>query len=239
MRQVAVILFLFICGQHSVLGQSNPKLALGIGVNTNGFYLHGQKMRNSNAESWKKPQGPAFEFGNIMHNKEVALLNNAFPGTSIYKLGKINYTWALRTSYQWRKPITYRTDKKAIAMNGIGGAGVSLAYAWPVYIRYFSSAPDNGGVEIVRYDPNVHSQALIYGRQSWTSHFGQGKFIPGLVFKTGLEFIWGSYFNNIKVIETGLRAEIFPNRLPIMYKNNLNKNVFAGVYFNFAFGSAD
>lgn len=223
----------------AAFSQSNPKFAIGVGINTNGFYLQGQRFGKPVTHAWTRPQGPGFELGNIFHPKEIALLNSAIPGTSIYKLGKINYTWALRTTYQFRKPLTYRSDKKSIGMNYVFSPGISMVYNWPVYIRYYSSDPNDGGVQIVRYNPEVHRQALIFGRQSWTTKFGTGKFIPGLVFKNGLEFIWGSYFNNIKVIETGIRVEVYSQKLPILYRNSLNKQVYAGLYFSFAFGSSD
>lgn len=234
-----VIIWIVLMMTGSLRSQSNPKFDLGVGINTNGFYLHGQRFGRSGISGWKRPQGPGFEIGNIFHTKEIALLNSAFPGTNIYKLGKVNYALALRSTYQFRTPLTYRSDKKSIAMNYVFSSGISMAYSWPVYIRYFSSDPDDGGVQVVRYDPEVHAQPLIYGRQSWTTKFGTGKFIPGLIFKSGLEFIWGSYFNNIKVIETGVRVEAFSQKLPILYRSNLNKQIYTGLYFNFAFGSSD
>lgn len=241
MRNFILIFCSIFLGFSNTNAQEYPRFTVGPGINNYGFSLAFQSYHNPT--KWalhpKYFQGPEIELGNIYHPKEIALINSTFPGTSVYKMGKVNYAWALRCSYQWRVPLTYRSDRKSVAMQWVTHTGISLAYHWPVYIQYFNPDTAVNGREVVRYNPEIHSQSLIFGRQSWTSHFGSGSFTPGLVLKSGLEFIWGNYFNNVKVIETGIRIEAFSNRIPILYKNYLNKSVYGGIYFQFAFGSSE
>jgi hypothetical protein len=179
----------------------------------------------------------SLELGNIQHPREVALINNTLQSSGIYKFGKINYAWALRPYYMARYALSVRQDRKSVALNAVGGIGIPLAYTWPVYILLYQQG--SGPAEefdVVRYDPEQHPQNLIGGRAAFTRGFGEGTVTPGLGLNTGLEFSWGNYRSDVKIVTLGMRVEGYAKKLPILYLDNMNKRLFSMFYLTFAFG---
>lgn len=180
------------------------------------------------------------ELGNIQHPREVALLNTTFQNSGVYKLDKINYVWNLRPSVFLRKVIYPRNDRKSLGMNALLGGGLPIGIYWPVYVTVLQvDASGNQYFQRVRYNPEVHSQSQISGRASFATGMGDARILPGLSAQAGLEFGWSSFRSEANILGFGLRVEVFPRKIPILYTNSLNKSVFASFYLNFAFGLGD
>lgn len=181
-----------------------------------------------------------FELGNIQNKREIALINNALQSSGVYKFAKINYAWSFRPYYMTRYALATRQDRKSVSLNAIGGVGLPIAYTWPVYILLFE--PDQTNTEVyqtVRYDPAQHDQAFIGGRAPFSRGLREGKFTPGVGLNTGLEFAWGNFRNDVKIVTLGMRLEAYAKKLPIMYEGEtqgLNKSLYSFFYLTFAFG---
>lgn len=233
-----VKLLLLMLPAGSLFAQSDRMGALGLGLNRYGVSFHFKHYAPQKAdESRPVFKDWAVEIGNVQHPREVALLNNVFQSSGVYKLDKINYLWALRPTWQGRKPLSLRQERKAIGMNAIWGAGLTMAYHWPVYVLVLQvDASGNESFETVRYNPDEHPQSSIGGRASFTRGISEGNVIPGLLFQGGFEFLWGNYRTDANIVTIGARVEAFPRKLPILHTDNLNRSVFSTFYVNFAFG---
>lgn len=235
-RNFLSCLLLTVFSVANSYSQNQTQYSIGAGLNRYGFSLDAgiHKSKEESKVVWGDWR---FGLGNIQHPREVALINNALQSSGVYKFGKINYCWALRSYYQASYSLYRRTDRKSVALNMIGGVGLPLAYSWPVYVRYYQRG--TGGASDayaeVRYDPEIHLQSEIGGRARFSRGFREGKLTPGLGLNTALEFGWGNYSSDLRMLTIGTRIESFAKTLPIMYKDELNKRTYSMFYFNFAF----
>jgi hypothetical protein len=233
-KHFSLLLLLLLCGLELM---AQRMISFGPGINRYGVAASVKYHAPSKEENGPLVGDFLLEFGNIQHSREVALINNALQSSGVYKFGKINYAWAARPYVMGKYPLSMRQDKKSVAVNLIGGLGIPLAFSWPVYILLYDpqAGPGQAYTE-VRYDPNVHTQALIGGRAPFTRGLSSGKITPGLGLNTGLEFAWGNYQSDVKMLTLGMRLESYSKDLPILYINSLNQQVYSYFYLTFAFG---
>lgn len=233
-----LVLILGIACSSAAFSQSESIVSVGAGIN--GYGISGAIKYHKATEKVLGFGDWMLEVGNIQNKREIALINNALQSSGVYKFNKINYAWALRPYYMGKYPLSFRQDRKSVSLNAIGGVGLPLAYTWPVYILLFQ--PDNTSAEVyktVQYDPAQHDQAFIGGRAPFTRGFGNGKITPGLGLNAGLEFAWGNYKNDVKIVTLGTRIEAYSKKLPIMYEGDvkgLNRSLYSMFYLTFAFG---
>lgn len=228
------ILCFFIAGLQA---QSERTLAFGLGLNRYGIAASFKYYKPWKQEHKILAGDLGFEIGNIQHPREVALINTTLQSSGIYKFGKINYAWAFRPTYVFRYPLSLRQDRKSIALNAVAGIGIPVAYSWPVYIRLYQQG--SGASEQyteVRYDPNIHPQNLIGGRAPFRKGIREGSFTPGVGLHSALEFSWGNYRTDVKIVTLGMRVEAYSKKLPILYINSMNKQLFSMFYLTFALG---
>jgi len=220
-----------------IFAQQSSLNIYGIGVNRYGFGINYKYNRANNSNQLWTKGDLFFELGNIIHPREVALVNQTLQNSGIYKYGKINYAWTLRSYYMVKRQLSARQDRKNIALNAICGLGLPVSYYWPVYINYFEpTIGPNGTTSQVRYNPEIHQQSQIVGRTNSSKGISQGTLLPGAGINAGLEFIWGNYRSDVKVLTLGAKLEAYSKALPILYKNDLNSRLFSMFYVNFALG---
>lgn len=211
--------------------------SFGAGMNRYGVSGHVKFERNEESLKKFKTGDLKFEIGNVMHPREIALINHSLQKKGVYKFGKINYAWTARPYYMAKYQISSRQDKKSVELNAVGGVGIPLAYTWPVYILlYDPQAGPNDMYTPVKYDPEVHPQAYIGGRAPFSMGINDGRFIPGLGLDAGLEFSWGNYRSEVKMVTLGMRLEAYSRQLPIMYISQMNQSLYSMFYLTFAFG---
>lgn len=231
-------LFALIMALANLLQAQQDRLhAVGLGLNHYGLAVN-YKYHHAAEPDKAWTRGDFFcEFGNIMHPRELVVINQTIQNSGAYKLDKINYAWTMRNYYQVRRELSPRQDRKNIALNWIAGAGVPICYYWPVYILYFDPTQGSTGeVFTQRYDPSIHEQQYIAGRAPFYTGMKQGKFMPGLGLHSALEFIWGNYRSDVKILTIGARVEGYGKAIPILYRADMNKRLFSMFYLNFAFG---
>lgn len=234
--RIGLFVFVLFTAGH-IAAQSENLNALGLGVNRYGFSFHFKHYAKSDPADKPQWKDWGLELGNIQHPREVALLNTMFQNSGVYKLDKVNFLWTLRPGWQMRKPLALRQDRKAVGINAIGGAGLPLAYHWPVYVMVLQvDAGGNETFETVRYNPDLHPQSVIGGRASFATGISRGGIIPGLSLQGGLEFLWGNYRTDANIITIGTRLDAYSKKLPILHTSALNKSVFSTFYINFAIG---
>lgn len=236
--RAGVFLFLFLLVSPS-FAQTDSRHSLGIGLSRFGIsaaFRSDKPPKPLNAVSLKYT-GFYLEAGNIQHPREIAVVNSLFQNASSYKVDKTHYVWSFRPGLIYAHTLSERTDRRSVGLNLISGPGISIGYAWPVYVTILQTDPfGNEYFTNVRYNPDIHKTTEIAGRAGFSEGFSEGKLIPGITWQGGLDFQWANYRNDVNTLTLGARVEAFPRKLPILHNNALNRSIFSSFYINFAFG---
>lgn len=176
------------------------------------------------------------KIGPINHPKEIPVINTGLPGSSSFKLEKINYTWALRPFIQKSIYLTKRKSRFQVAYSIDYGGSINAAYNWPVYIWLYQGRAPFDGYANVRYDPSVHDPNLIGGSSSFSRGFKEGEIIWGLGCFAAVTVEWGSYRSLKNSLSLGVSNDIYMRKLPILYDESLNRFNFPALFVNFAVG---
>lgn len=179
-----------------------------------------------------------FEFTGIKHPKEIKTYNPYFQNTKSYVYGKLNSFYLLHAGYGRQKILNSKPYWGGIELRLFYSGGATIGFLKPVYLYILQSTPDPYLFfkSIERYDPAKHFSENIYGRAPFHYGMGKTKLTPGIYAKTGLNFEYGTYDENIKAIEAGIFVDAFPKPVPLMAENT-NKSVFLSLYIAFHFGS--
>ncbi len=176
----------------------------------------------------------------LKHPKEIKTHHPDFQNAKSYVYGKENAIILLRPGFGLQKVLFGRSpDRKGIEIRYMAFAGVSLAYAKPVYLEILrpTSDPLRPDLSTERYDPNnpYHTPDYIYGRAPYFKGFWDGKFYPGGYLKFALSFEYADLDDDVKAIETGITLDIYPKVVPIMAYAT-NQQVFFNFYIDFILG---
>lgn len=174
--------------------------------------------------------------GPINHPKEIPVINTGLPGSSSFKLDKINYTWALRPFIQKSIFLSKRKSRFQVAYSLDYGASVNAAYNWPVYIWLYQGRAPFDGYANVRYDPSIHDPNLIGGSSSFSSGFKEGDLIWGIGGFASVTVEWGSYRSLKNSLSLGVSNDIYMSKIPLLYTESLNRFNFPTLFVNFAVG---
>lgn len=222
----------------AVNAQKEASVSVGVTAYSNGYgmVVNANKDANRNGRSWGDLK---FEWSNIYHQKEISIVNNLVGSVNAYKFGKINHAWAWRAGWGGRKVLAVRKERKAMGMNFSYHTGPSIAYHFPVYIyRYVEGqSQQEDRLEVVRYDPAVHTQNKIAGKAPFTRGLFQGGIIPGWHIDAGLDYLWGNYQTDHKQLSLGVRLEAYADQVPILYDSKWNRQFYTSFYITFALGS--
>jgi len=202
-----------------------------------GFDFGGYKYTQIKGENWGNQVG--LKIGNLVDPKEVFVINYNLPGSQSFKLEKINYAWAIKPFYGTTYIMGQRKSRMDVGCKIFANASLPIVYSWPVYISYYQGNPPFDGYADVQYDPATQNVSLIGGTAQFTKGMGQGKFIPGIGLSAGLQIEWGSYRSLSNSMSIGFLNDIFVEKIPLLYTQTTNKNIFPAVFVNFAFGFGD
>jgi hypothetical protein len=207
----------------------------GLIVHTNGFgfnYRRGwhktgfsKRVFELEAVSWRHP-------------KEIKVVNPYYDHPKGYYYGKLNSFFIIRPGFGYQNVIYTKPEQNGVEIRYIAFIGVSLGLAKPVYLDILKDSPvsiDDKIIETERYDPDKHFIDNIYGRGPFLRGFGELKIYPGGYAKFGLNFEYGQLDEDVKSLEVGLVADVYPKVIPLM-ANQHNHQVFLGIYLSFSYG---
>ena len=111
--------------------------------------------------------------------------------------------------------------------------GPSLAFQKPVFLYVLKENFFDPVVE--RYDPEVHDLNNIAGRAPFLYGLNNLSINPGGYAKLGFSFEFGEYSNEVKAVETGVIADVYPLGMQLMANNPKEFAVFT-FYVSFYLG---
>jgi hypothetical protein len=245
MRSIFIWALFFVFGMqaHMASAQEDNDYAhetvFGVNLNTNAGLIGGVMFRHTR----ELPSGKYFNFGaelvNVKHPNEIRIANNLTG--NVYILGKKNYLFALRPHVGYEFVLFPKGKEDGIQIDWLVNGGLSLGFVKPYYIQF----EDNSRIYIEAYDPQKHDPATkgayIVGSGGFFRGFGNMRIVPGLHFKTGLSFEFGSFGGGVSGIEAGGMLELYPRKIELLdvaadYPTH-NRAIFSSFYVNIYFGS--
>ncbi|HMT30472.1 MAG TPA: hypothetical protein PKD91_14450 [Bacteroidia bacterium] len=224
----------FLCIASFSFGQQNPfeyeeekppllkkEFSFGLTIHTSGWGVDFRKGKN--ITGYKKRVLEA-ELVNMKHSKEIRSVNPYFDNAKSFFYGKQNTFTVLRTGIGQHKVMFSKAEKGGVEVRLNYTAGLSLGFAKPVYLNILYPTAFESQYEVVveKYDPERHYVDNIYGRAPFTEGISEIKIYPGGYGKLGLSFEYGTYSEDIKLIEVGASLDAYGKEVPIMAyaKNN-------------------
>ncbi len=202
-----------------------------------GFDFGVSKTNLLKGRDWSETSG--LKIGNLVDPKEVEIISQFLPGAQPFKLNKVNYAWAIKPFFSKSFHLAQRRSRLDIGCKLTGAVSLPVVYSWPIYIWYYNGTPPFDGYQDMRYDPKVHNPALIGGTTAFTKGMKQGQFIPGLGLSGAIQFDWGSYKSISNSVSLGVSLDGFVQKIPLLYTQETNRNIFPALFINFAFGFGD
>ncbi|HPS46154.1 MAG TPA: hypothetical protein PKZ21_03200 [Bacteroidales bacterium] len=208
-----------------------------IEIHTSGF---GLGYRNGKHLTGYKKRMFEVELTGMKHPKEIKIINPILISAKPYFYGKQNSLFIIRGGYGRQRIINSKPYWGGVEIRYFYYGGVSLGLLKPVYL-YIAHDTIVGNLHyftttIEKYDPDIHSEDVIYGRAPFLKGFGRIQPVPGIYFKTGLNFEYGDSYEILKAIEMGVTGEFFIKKPPLMAYNS-NKNYFFSLFLSFHFGT--
>lgn len=184
----------------------------GVGINfRRAFHVTGEKKRILEAEVCT-----------MRDLKEVKVSMNE--NSKGYYYGKLNSLIVFRPGFGRQIVIFKRSERRSVEIRYSTFVGGSLCFAKPVYLDILHS---NQGSEPMplsteQYDPELHNQTNIYGRANFLTGINRTKIYPGGYAKFSLSCEFGDDYSDVKAIELGAVADIYPFPVPLMAYNKKN-----------------
>jgi len=227
----------------------NKELSFGGYIATNGW---GLMLEKGKILSIKKTRLWYFSFGELRNmrlrkqNTELGFLNSQLESQKNFFYGKRNSFYALRVGLGNKIVLGNKAEKNGVRVSWSYMAGFSLGILKPYYLNLAYQVPDNDpDNDFYEVRPERYSEANKEKYLDWFSITGASGFkyglnqiepVPGGFLKTGLNFDWSKNEEFQIALETGIIADVYYKRIPLMVNNDQNKPYFIGAYINFQFG---
>ena len=209
--------------------------SLGLQLNTNGGgmkFLKGKNITALKQFMWE------IEFSTYKEAKEVKSINPYYSNSKSFIYGKLNYLYFIRGGLGFQRILNRKPYWGGVQLSYHYYGGFSLAIAKPVYLYIMhNGTPSENPTDITieKYDPNVHTIDVIYGRASFLTGIFNSTLYPGIYVKSGLDFEFGTRSKNIQMLEAGATLDYSPIPIPIMAYNP-RRSLFLTLYISFSFG---
>lgn len=207
----------------------------GLNVHTLGW---GVTLSHARFDTYKKYSIFNFDFITQKHPKEFKVLNTALQSAKGYKYGKLNVFLQTRVGYGKRYMIFEKFRDKGVEIYAKWLVSANIGILKPVYLeilKFDQNGNAFGEPVSERYDPEIHNELNIFGKSSSFKGIDESAFVFGGSIKGSLTFEFANDREKILALETGLVADIYPQKVPIMAIDN-NQQVFINLFINILFG---
>ena len=202
----------------------------GIHAHTRGFGLDFKRLHHLTGKTKRFVE---FQILNLKHPKEVKLKIEGNAGTKGFYYGKLFNVFVLRSGFGLQQTLYERAERKSVEVRMSYSIGPSLAFQKPVFLYVLKENFFDPVVE--RYDPEVHDLNNIAGRAPFLYGLNNLSINPGGYAKLGFSFEFGEYSNEVKAVETGVIADVYPLGMQLMANNPKEFAVFT-FYVSFYLG---
>lgn len=179
-----------------------------------------------------------FDLLSMKTPKEIRTLYEYGENSKSYIYGKLGNLYLLRASVGQEHLLNRKPYWGGVEVRYFYHVGTTLGMLKPIYL-YIINYRDNEPLPYLtteRYDPDKHFQENIYGRAEFLKGFNEMSFYPGLTGRIGMNFEFGFDNEQIKALEIGLNADIFPQGIKVMAHNDPYR-YFLTAYISFNFGN--
>ena len=210
--------------------------SFGILAHSNGIGIEGKR---SFMQTYKKKWFLEAQLVGMKHPKEIKTINTRFENPKSFIYGKMNTLTILRTTIGQQHVLFGKADRTGVEVRINYTGGLSLGLAKPIYLIIDRSQSDNFSNYVEeKYDPeNVFHNDVdkIVGRAPFTRGLDEIKPYPGIFLRTGLNFEYAPYHEDIKALEVGVGLDAYPTEVPIMAFTK-NKQFFLSFYITLIYG---
>jgi hypothetical protein len=180
-----------------------------------------------------------FDLWRTKHPKEVKVQNQFFQNPRSYTFGKQYDLFTTHIGYGMHKVIFDKGEKRGVEVRYHVSGGAAIALLKPVYLDVLYQISPNDPLFFTtrteRYDPSKHFADNIYGGSRFREGLNEIRVQPGIYLKSGLMFEWGDFTEEVRMLECGLVADIFPKEVPIMAFAE-NRKIFLSLYLGVQLG---
>ncbi|MBL7923212.1 MAG: hypothetical protein JNL88_03350 [Bacteroidia bacterium] len=206
----------------------------GLNFHTSGWGV--QFRRSFNLTGYKKLMFEA-DYVGLKHPKEIKSVNQAFDNARSYVYGKLNAFSILRLGAGRQRTLYSKAERNGVEIRAVYSGGLSLGILKPIYLNILEPTGTFGEFVVIteRYDPNEHFVDNIYGRAPFTEGLDRIFIKPGGYLKFGFNFEYAPIFEDVKSLEIGVIADLYPEEIPIMAFTE-NKQLFLTFYLTLMYG---
>lgn len=199
----------------------------GLTLKTNGWGFDYRFGKRINARKKWIYEG---SFNYIKHQKEKKQFNYMSPSLSRFVYGKTNIPLNFRFGIGRQNELFEKFDKNSISIRFVWNAGASVTFLKPIYYKVL----ENDTFVIKKFDTNI-PWWYVWQREPFFKGIAETKIVPGAYAKLGFSFEFSKADKTLSILETGIFAEAYPQKIEIM-ATDLNHNLLYGVYFSLRFG---
>jgi len=180
-----------------------------------------------------------FDLWRTKHPKEVRVQNQQFVNPKSYTFGKLNDMYNTHFGVGTQRVIFDKGEKRGVEVRYHLSGGAAVAVLIPVYLDILYATSPNDPLRFTTrtelYDPSRHFADNIHGAASFGTGFSELKLQPGIYSKGGFVFEWGSFTEEVRVLEAGLAVDFFPKAVPVMAMVE-NNRLFLSFYLGLHLG---
>ncbi len=179
-----------------------------------------------------------FDFVFYRSFKQIKLLK-PYQNARKYVFGKTNEAFFLRGGVAWKKLLNRKPYWGGVELRFIYATGFSLGIAKPYYIYVIYESEDGNNYEIrpevYDIDPDNRNWLDEFGRAPFSKGLNEISLHPGMYFKLGMNFEFGTISTKIKTLEVGTTIDVLPIGMTVMASNE-NQIFFPQFYISFSWG---
>jgi hypothetical protein len=248
MFRIILINTFFVCFSLPLFAQQNPNeyqeekpvllkndASFGILAHSNGIGIEGKR---GFMQTYNKKWLLEAQLVGMKHPKEIKTINTRFENPKSFIYGKMNTLTILRLAAGQQRVLFGKADRTGVEVRLIYTGGLSVGFAKPVYLIIEKNYQDGGQLVEEKYDPenpDHNNVDNIVGRAPFTNGLDEIKPYPGLFLKSGLNFEYAPYHEDIKALEVGMALDAYGKEIPIMAFTK-NKQFFLSFYITLIYG---
>lgn len=203
----------------------------GINKNTSGGLIGGFVFKKARKLSERVLETYGLELMNVKHPQERR--DNSLTTGNFFIYGKSNYLYAVRFQYGRDLILFKKAPQQGVEIKGVFAIGPTLGIVAPYYVEV---AADAGGMATIhkQYDPSIRPEE-IYGPGRLFEGLGESSIVPGINFKTALNFELGTIKSQVTGFEAGFLLDAYTQEIELI-PTAKNYSVFPTLFFTLFYG---